>query len=320
MTKAIITGATGFIGSPLTRRLAAEGCYQAVGVVRRESNAMPAGIASVVQDISAETDWRGVLSGVEAVIHTAARAHVLNEPSSDPLGEYRRVNTEGTLNLARQAAAANVRRFVFISSVGVNGTNSIRPFVENDHPNPTEPYAVSKLEAEKGLCQLAEETDLEVVIIRPPLVYGPKAPGNFGRLIRAVDKGFILPLGAIHNKRSLIALDNLIDFILICVEHPEAVNQIFLVSDGEDLSTTELLQRMAYALNKSIRLIPVPTKILALVAALFGKRTLYNRLCGSLQVDISKANKLLGWQPPLDVNTALRKTAEDYMTTCNKSS
>jgi len=312
--KVLISGATGFVGKSLIQRIATDSPYVPIAAVRRTSANLQLGIDSVtVDNLSSETNWRMALSGVKVVIHAAARTHILNETSSDPLAEFRKINADGTLNLARQAAEAEVRRLVFISSIGVNGNKNSRPFTENDSPHPVEPYAVSKLEAEVGLRQLAEETGMEMVIIRPPLVYGPNAPGNFGRLIRAVDKGFYLPLGAIHNKRSFVALDNLVDLIVTCVDHPGAGNQTFLVSDGEDLSTTELLQRLAISLDKPVRLIPVPANLLVLGATLLGKRDLLQKLCVSLQVDISKARKLLGWEPPVSVDEALLTTAKKFL-------
>jgi len=239
---------------------------------------------------------------------------VMNESVADPLAEFRRANVEGTLNLARQAVAAGVSRFIFISSIGVNGSETVSsPFSESDQPNPREPYAISKWEAEEGLMNLAAETGMEVVIIRPPLVYGPNAPGNFGRLYRLIQRGFPLPLGAIHNRRSLVALSNLVDFICVCLNHPAAANQTFLVSDGEDISTTDLLRRMAHALHVPARLVPVPQGLLEWGAKMLGREDLSQRLCASLQVDISKARTLLGWQPPVTVEAALRSTAEHFL-------
>ncbi|WP_238474351.1 NAD-dependent epimerase/dehydratase family protein [Pseudomonas cavernae] len=291
-----------------------DGRYSPVAALRRQSVDLPGGVHCVqVGDLSANTSWSEALVGVKVVIHAAARAHVLNETADDPLVAFRRVNVSGTLALARQAAQAGVERFIFISSIGVNGNQSSRPFTADDLPSPNEPYAVSKHEAELGLRQLAAETSMEIVIIRPPLVYGPKAPGNFGRLIKTVSKGVPLPLGAIHNRRSLVALDNLVDLIVTCIDHPAAANQTFLVSDGEDLSTTELLRRMGVALGKPARLLPVPSWLLEAGAAMLGKRALSRRLCSSLQVDISKTRELLGWAPPVSVDAALRKTATHFL-------
>ncbi|MCO6055382.1 SDR family oxidoreductase [Pseudomonas sp. MOB-449] len=310
----LLTGGSGFVGQVLIKRMLNDGCYSPVAAVRRQSVDFPAAVSCVqVGDLSASTDWSAALTDIEVVIHAAARAHVLSEVASDPLAEFRHVNVSGTLALARQAARAGVRRFIFISSIGVNGNQSSRPFTADDVPNPAEPYAVSKHEAELELRNLAAQTGMELVVIRPPLVYGPNAPGNFGRLIRVVSKGLPLPLGAIHNRRSLVALDNLVDLIVTCIDHPAAANQTFLVSDGEDLSTTELLRRMGVALGKPARLLPVPSWLLEAGAAMLGKKALSQRLCGSLQVDISKTRELLGWTPPLSVDAALRKTAKHFL-------
>jgi nucleoside-diphosphate-sugar epimerase len=227
---------------------------------------------------------------------------------NDPLSEFRKVNLQGTLNLARGAVKAGVKRLVFISSIGVNGAEtSGNPFMAVDEPAPHSPYALSKHEAEIALRKLASETGLELVIIRPPLVYGPDAPGNFGTLMRAVKHGWPLPLGAVHNQRSLISLDNLVDFIITCTHHPNAANQTFLISDGHDLTTTELIQMMAMSAGVSSRLLPVPVSLLKVGAAFLGKSVQLQSLCGNLQVDISKARNLLGWVPPVSVNEGLRR-------------
>jgi nucleoside-diphosphate-sugar epimerase len=233
----------------------------------------------------------------------------MQDTESDPLAVFRAVNVQTTLNLARQAAAAGVKRFVFISSIGVNGcqTATGKPFAEAGQSKPYNFYALSKWEAEEGLSRIASETEMEVVIIRPPLVYGLNAPGNFGSLMRAVRRGWPLPLGAVHNQRSLVALDNLVDFIITCITHPQAANQTFLVSDGQDLSTTELVRGMAHAAGLPARLLPVPVWALQAGGALLGKGDAVQRLCGNLQVDISKARRLLGWVPPVSVEEGLRR-------------
>jgi UDP-glucose 4-epimerase len=262
-----------------------------------------------VGDLSAQADWSEALAGVQTVVHAAARVHVMDETATDTLTEFRRVNVQGTLQLARQAEASGVRRFVFISSIKVNGevTNLGLPFTAENIPAPLDPYGVSKMEAEQALRQIATETGMEVVIIRPPLVYGPGVKANFAALMRAVQRGWPLPLGAVHNQRSLVALDNLVDFIVTCITHPQAANQTFLVSDGQDLSTTELVRGMAQAAGMPARLLPVPVWALQAGATLLGKGDAVQRLCGNLQVDISKARQLLGWVPPVSVEDGLRR-------------
>lgn len=258
--------------------------------------------------LDADTEWRATLEGVTVVAHCAARAHVLREVSSDPLAEYRRVNVQGTLNLARQAISAGVRRFVFISSIGVNGAEThLKPFTSGDIAAPSSPYALSKYEAESALRQLSKETGLEVVVIRPPLIYGPGAKGNFEAMIRWIVRGIPLPLGAIHNKRSLVALDNLVDLVLLCLQHPAASNQTFLVSDGEDLSTTELLRRLGQALRRPVRLIPMPSMLVKAAALMAGKSDIAQKLLGSLQVDDAHTRNLLDWSPPISVSEGLSR-------------
>jgi len=239
----------------------------------------------------------------------------MDDKSSDPLTEYRKINLEGTLNLARQAAKAGVKRFIFVSSIKVNGegTEPGKPYTTESLAAPGDPYGVSKMEAEQGLQTLAKQTGMEVVIIRPVLVYGPGVQANFLNMMNWLHKGVPMPFGAIHNQRSLVALDNLVDLIMTCSEHPAAANQVFLVSDGEDLSTSDLLRRMGAALNRPARLLPIPGWILESGANLLGKQALAQRLCGSLQVDIRKTRELLDWTPPVSVDEALRKTAEYFL-------
>jgi nucleoside-diphosphate-sugar epimerase len=287
-----------------------------IAVSRRSLPELPASITQTrIADLTADTTWQPVLQSVEVVIHAAARVHVMHDTSSDPLAEFRKVNVDGTLNLARQAAAAGVRRFIFISSIKVNGEGTAvgEPYCADARPAPIDPYGISKMEAEQGLRTLAVETGMEVVIIRPVLVYGPGVKANFLSMMRWLHKGVPLPFGAIDNRRSLVALDNLVDLIVTCIDHPAAANQTFLVSDGEDLSTTELLRRMGVALGKSTRLLPVPSRLLEVGAAMLGKQALAQRLCGSLQVDISKTRELLNWTPSVTVDQALRKTAENFL-------
>lgn len=304
----LLTGATGFVGKRLARQVDEQGDFKLTCAVRRLGSAV-CGNEVVVKELSEETDWCEALAGQTTVVHIAARAHIMKDELPDPLAEYRKVNVEGTLNLARQAAKAGLSRFIYISSIKVNGeqTSLGKPFTAEDVPAPEDPYGVSKLEAETGLHEIASETGMEVVIIRPPLVYGPGVKGNFASMIKLVEKGLPLPLGAIHNKRSLVALDNLVDLIITCIDHPAAANQVFLAGDGQDVSTTELLRGVGRAMGKPARLIPVPAGMLTFGAGLLGKKAVAQRLLGSLQVDISKARNLLGWEPPLSVEDGLRR-------------
>ncbi|MDD7805851.1 MAG: SDR family oxidoreductase [Endozoicomonas sp. (ex Botrylloides leachii)] len=307
----VLTGVNGFLGSRLVRALNFIPSVTLTAVVRRRVEIQAANLIKV-QGIDASTDWSIVLADQQVVIHAAARAHVMKDELADPPAEYRRINVDGTLNLARQAAAAGVKRFIFISSIKVNGEQTPlgQPFTADDTPAPEDAYGISKWEAEQGLQQLASETAIEVVIIRPPLVYGPGVKGNFASMIKLMAKGLPLPLGAIHNQRSLVAVDNLVDLIITCIDHPAAANQVFLAGDGQDLSTNELLREVALAMGKPARLLPVPSSLLMLGATLLGKRAVAQRLLGSLQVDISKARDLLGWEPPISVKEGLRRCFE----------
>ena len=265
--------------------------------------------------LSSETDWTVALANVDKVVHLAARVHVMSDKSTDPLAEFRQVNVDGTAALARQAAVAGVRRFVFLSSVKVNGefTEVGESFSADDIPASEDPYGVSKYAAEQLLRQIAAETGMEVVIIRPPLVYGPGVKANFESMMRWLARGVPLPLAAVtNNRRSLVALDNLVDLIVSCLHHPAAANQTFLVSDGEDISTAELLKRMGAAMGKPARLFYVPPALLKLGATLLNKPGIYQRLCGSLQLDITKTRQLLGWAPPVSVDEGLRRAAEGF--------
>lgn len=305
----LVTGGTGFIGRAVVTRLLEDGT-QVRSTVRH-----PPKLSMEIQapSLGVEAEWRPALEGMTTVIHTAARAHVLKEDAKNPVQIFREVNSAGTLQLARQAAEVGVQRFLFLSSIGVNGMQSIKPFTESDTPHPVELYAFSKLEAEQGLIELSKETGMEVVIIRPPLVYGPSAPGNFGKLANAVRRGIPLPLGAVtQNRRTLVGLDNLVDLIVTCAYHPAAANQVFLAGDDEDLSTANLLRRMARGFGVSPRLLPVPVPLLKAMARAAGKSGMIERLCGSLQVDITKAREVLGWKPPFTVDQGLARVAEGF--------
>lgn len=314
--KVLLTGASGFIGRAVMNRLVINREAELRIAVRRK----PHGVSTAVeiQQISAldgTTDWLEAVTDTNVVIHLAARVHVMNDQCADPLDDFRAVNVQGTLNLARQAAAAGVQRFVFISSIKVNGEQTLlgKPFTADELPAPEDPYGISKLAAEQGLLQLARDTCMEVVIIRLPLVYGPGVKGNFVGMLTAVKKGYPLPLGSLSNQRSLVGLDNVVDLIITCIDHPAAANQVFLAADGEDLSTTELLRRVASAMGKPSRLLPVPASILMVGAAMLGKKAVARRLLGSLQVDISKTRELLGWQPPVSVDEGLKRCVAPLM-------
>lgn len=311
MSKVLLTGASGFVGSEIARQLARIEHHIVLAAVRRPCD-IPGYMQGIVRDLGGAVDWTEALIDTDVVIHTAARAHVMNDEVADPLAEYRRINVDGTLNLARQAAAAGVKRFIFISSIKVNGeaTPLGRPYDAGAQPAPMDGYGLSKLEAERGLMQLAAETGIEVVIIRPPLVYGPGVKGNLASMIKLLDKGVPLPLGAIHNKRSLVGIYNLVDLIIRCIDHPAAPTQVILAGDGEDLSTTELLRGIADAMGKPARLISVPASLLQLGATLLGREKMAQRLLGSLQIDISKTCELLDWKPPYTVQEGLRRCFE----------
>ena len=318
----LVTGATGFVGNALVKDLLSKS-YEIKGLVRQFSAELPLSVEQVVVGDLADltlSDSAGVLreafNGVEVIVHTAARAHIIHDNTSDPLLEYRKVNRDATWVFARLASECGVKRFVFLSSIGVNGNNNQIPFTENDTPKPQDFYAISKYEAEQGLFALAKETGMEVVVIRPPLVYGPNAPGNFGDLVKWMGRPIPLPFGAIHNKRSLVALDNLVSFISLCANQeksPLAANQVFLVSDGEYVSTTQLLRKVGQALtyqsSSGVKawLVPIPVVIMTFFAKILGKGAMANRLFGSLQVNSSKARDSLRWQPVVTMDEQLSK-------------
>lgn len=313
--KIFLTGISGFVGRAAALRLRDDG-HQVTAAIRNANKTCVDGIASVLFDNLATYKWTTALEGQDVVVHCAARVHVMNEQSCEPLIEFRKVNVDGTLNIARCAIQAGVTRFIFISSIKVNGegTELGHPYSSTDACSPQDPYGISKYEAEQKLLALASGTGMEVVIIRPVLVYGPGVKANFESMMVWLSKGVPLPLGAIKkNKRSMVSLDNLVDLIALCTAHPAAANQVFLVSDGEDLSTTQLLQRTAKALGRRARLLPVPVWMLTLAARLVGKPAIAQRLCGSLQVDIEKTRVLLGWKAPVSVDEGLGKTARHFL-------
>jgi nucleoside-diphosphate-sugar epimerase len=316
MTRILVTGSSGFVGTHLVEKLTSSTDYEVVALVRSFPAQPVERVAyHTLSDFSDIDAGHSALKGVEVAIHLASRVHVMNDTEIDPLAAFRSVNVGHTLKLARSAVTAGAKRFIFVSSVKVNGegTKPGQPYRETDVPAPSDPYGVSKMEAEEGLRLLAAETGLEVVIVRPVLVYGPGVKANFESMMKWLRRGVPLPLGAIHNQRSLVALDNLVDLILTCTSHPAAADQTFLVSDGEDVSTTQLLQKLANSLGRPARLLPFPEWALTTGARLVGRSAFSQRLCGSLQVDITKARSLLGWTPVVSVDQGLRETAEHFL-------
>ena len=314
--RVLLTGASGFVGRAVQARLLNDGVHE-LCCAQRQLPASPVAGAEfyLAPSLGPDADWSQALLGVDALIHCAARVHVMNEQAADPLSEFRRVNVDGTLRLARQAVEAGIRRLVFVSSIKVNGEQT-RPgeaFGADDEPHACDPYGISKREAEEGLLALGAETGLEVVIVRPPLIYGPGVKANFLSMMRWLNRGVPLPFGAIDNRRSLVALDNLVDLLVLCLSHPAASGQRFLVSDGEDLSTTELLRRLGQALGRPAWLLPVPQAWIKGGAKLLGRQSLSQRLCGSLQIDIDKTRDRLGWAPPLTVDQGLALTAAYFL-------
>lgn len=310
--KILVTGATGFIGKALVDELILRNYIVVAAVLSKKSN-LPENVKQIPINDVFELETPDSLRDVDVVIHCAARAHVLYEYAEEPLMAFRKTNTLGTLNLAKQSVAAGVKRFIFISSIGVLGSSNTKPFLETDPPNPKGAYAISKYEAELALLELANTSSLEVTIVRPPLTYGPNVSGNFYLLLRWMSKNIPLPFNSIRNKRSFIALDNLVDLIVISISHPAAANEIFLVSDGDDLSTTELLNQVSQALGKKTRLFSVNQYVLKFFLSLVGKKDLAQRLCSSLQVDSSKAKRLLNWRPIITVEEGLQKMAHSFI-------
>lgn len=314
MSKILVSGANGFVGRALCSQLIRNG-HDVVGAVRGRA----ASGQHSVGDLSDSTDWRNALAGVEVVVHLAARVHMLRDNAVDPLAQFRAVNRDATLNLARQAAAAGVRRFIFISSIGVNGAETISaPFDESTVPRPHSPYAVSKWEAECELNELCADGAMELVILRPPLVYGSNAPGNFATLLKLVRRALPMPLGAVENRRSMISLDNLVEVIIGCATSPAAANQLFLVSDGDDVSTPALLTALAEGMGRPARLWWMPIAVLRLGARLAGRSAMYQQLCGSLCIDSSKMRSALQWRPALSTAEALQRIGREFLKGNNK--
>ena len=317
MATVLLTGANGFVGQHLGAYLIQQG-HRVIATTRRNDVAFdyaPMRIVSI-GDIGATTDWSTALEGVDVVIHLAARVHVIQEQATARLATFREVNTVGTVRLAQQAAEAGVKRFVYLSSIKVNGESTTSwPFNENDLVTPQDPYAQSKWEAEQQLLALAAPTGMEVSIIRPPLVYGPKVRGNFLRLLGLAAKAWPLPLASINNRRSLVGIHNLCSLLEVCLHHPEAAGEVFLISDDQDLSTPQLLCMLAEAMGRPCRLVPFPPTVLAGISKLLGQQAVWTRLAGSLQVDISKARHKLGWQPVITVEQGVAETVAWYQET-----
>ena len=311
--KIFISGASGFIGRYLCIFLKKKGCFIKGGIRNRVCNVPGADEYIQVDDINETTDWQQALTGVDTVIHLAARVHVMDSRfrGNEELDAFRRVNVLGTERLARMAAKEGVKRFIFISSIGVNGERTDKKyFTENDAPNPISAYAISKWEAEQILFKVAEDTGLKVVVLRLPLVYGLDAPGNFSRFMKLIKKGIPLPLGKIKNLRSFIYIGNLVDAINVCITHPLAVGETFLVSDGQDISTPDLMKMIATAMNKKLILLPLPSGILKVLAACAGQGQAMEKLTGSLRIDSSKIRNLLGWKPPFTLYEGIRETVK----------
>ncbi|MDH4234480.1 MAG: SDR family oxidoreductase [Gallionella sp.] len=309
--KVLVTGATGFVGGALVRRLLADGRHLPIAAVRSQRASLPDGIEVFqVGGLLTDYDWNDALAGVEVVIHLAARVHVMKDVAIDPLDEFRRVNVAGAEHLARSAAASGVKRLVYVSSIGVNGLQTARDqsYSETDKPNPHNAYAISKWEAEQNLSCVSEETGLEVVILRPPLVYGVAAPGNFAQMLKVLGAGIPLPLALVHNQRSLVYVENLVDALILCVTHPTAAGQTYLVSDGEDVSTPDLLRLLGAAMGHPARLFPCPPALLKLAGLLTGRAEQVERLLGSLRVDSGKIRRDLNWKPPYTLWQGLQNT------------
>lgn len=308
-----ITGASGFIGSALFRLLSENTAYEVTGTCREKNPDDNKLVA--LGDLDGESDWSNILIEQDVVIHAAARTHVMGGNDAVLLEEYRSTNVVGTLNLARQAAQAGVRRFIFISSVKVNGesTSNRKPYSEKDLPSPEDAYGISKMEAEQGLQNIANQTGMEVVIIRPPLVYGQGVRANFSKLLMLAQTRYPLPFRLVDNKRSMIYIDNLTDFVAHCIEHPKAANHIFLVADGEDISLSYLLTLMRASMGRFVWLVPIPISMFRMLGVILRKNDVVERLVGNLQIDSSKARQLLGWNPPFNVEQGINQTVKVFM-------
>ncbi len=308
----LVTGATGFIGRLLCSHLLVEnwGVRGTILTSEDQTTLVPGVEPAVIEPLDSSTQWCNALTGIDTIIHLAARVHIMNDPSSDPLSEFRRVNTEGTKRLANEAAKTGVKRLVFVSSIKVNGEEAAKTYTPNSPPNPSDPYSISKWEAEQCLRQIEAKTGMEVVVVRPTLVYGPGVKANFLNMMKIIQRGIPLPLASITNKRSLMYSGNFVDALTICAVHPAAAGKTYLVSDGEDVSTPDLIRRVAHALGKPARLIRMPLMLLHLAGTLTGSSGAVNRLTGSLTVDSSTIRHELDWKPPFTMEEGLRETAD----------
>jgi nucleoside-diphosphate-sugar epimerase len=312
--KIMVTGCNGFVGSNLCKTLK-ENNFNTIKVSRSSINNKEVNL-----DLKNYINWKSYLANIDIVIHTAGRVHFTWESTNEKLNLYKKINVEGTLNLAKQASISNVKRFIYISTIKVVGEKSQanKPFNEGDYLEAVDPYAQSKIEAEEELIKLSKETNMEIVIIRPPLIYGPGVGANFLNLLQWVHRGIPLPLKAVKNLRSFISLYNLIDFIILCIDHPDAKNEIFFISDDDDLSIVHLIKKISKAMNKSTKLIYVPIIILKFICMVFMKKDIIDKLTDSLQIDISKAKKILKWKPKIKCDEAIQLTV-DYFLTLNKN-
>lgn len=314
--RVLVTGPTGFVGGALLQGLTAAGGFDVRAAVRRTSGFLPGSVRRIaVGEVAADTVWEPALTGADVVVHLAARVHVMHERAADPLAEFRGVNVAGTLNLARQAAAAGLRRFIFVSSIKVNGEGTARdkPFGAEDKPAPIDAYGISKYEAELGLRAIAAATGIEVVVIRPPLLYGPNVKGNFLRLLHWIHRGVPLPFANADNRRSLLNVENLVDFVVRCIEHPAVAGETLLVSDDEDFSTGDLVRHLAAGMGRKPRLFPLPLSLNHAVFKVMGRNDLWQRTFGSLQINSDKAKNVLGWRPPVGAVEGLEGVGRWYV-------
>ena len=309
--KILVTGATGFVGSNLIAKLE-EKNHIVVGTSRRTSSNAQTTVN--IGELTDKTDWSVVLKGCDTVVHTAGRAHIIDDRSKDKLAEFRRVNCDATLKLAQDAQIAGVKHFIYISSIGVNGNETHgTPFTEQSDPKPTSDYAISKLEAEEALKKQFANSDMAITVIRPTLICGENAPGNIRRLLKIVASGLPLPFKGVKNKRGMVSLDNVVSFIMACIENPQSKNELFLLADKSTPSTEEIIRAFSLGMQRPARIIWFPSSLLGTALRLAGKKNLYDQLYGSLEIDASKAMKLLNWQPPVTIYETMKKTSAYFV-------